>query len=46
LTVDYVVLRRVEDLGEPAPEQRAGLIALVAAKLGRARLIDNRFVDL
>jgi len=46
LTVDYAVLRRAVDLGEPAPEQRGGLIALVAAKLGRARLIDNRFVDL
>jgi pantoate--beta-alanine ligase len=46
LSVDYVVLRRAEDLGEPAPEQRSGLIALAAAKLGRARLIDNRFVDL
>jgi pantoate--beta-alanine ligase len=45
LSVDYAVLRRAEDLGEPAPEQRSGLIALAAAKLGRARLIDNRFVD-
>ncbi|HEY2396765.1 MAG TPA: pantoate--beta-alanine ligase [Rudaea sp.] len=46
LAVDYVVLRRADDLGEPALEQRSGLIALAAAKLGRARLIDNRFVDL
>jgi pantoate--beta-alanine ligase len=46
LSVDYAVLRRAEDLGEPAPEQRDGLIALAAVKLGRARLIDNRFVDL
>ena len=46
LAVDYVVLRRAEDLGEPAPQQRSGLIALPAAKLGRARLIDNRLVDL
>jgi pantoate--beta-alanine ligase len=46
LAVDYVVLRRAEDLGEPAPQQRTGLIALAAAKLGRARLIDNRLVDL
>jgi pantoate--beta-alanine ligase len=46
LSVDYAVLRRAEDLGEPAPEQRTGLIALAAAKLGRARLIDNRFVDM
>jgi pantoate--beta-alanine ligase len=46
LSVDYAVLRRADDLGEPAPEQRSGLIAMAAAKLGRARLIDNRFVDL
>jgi pantoate--beta-alanine ligase len=46
LSVDYAVLRRAEDLGERAPEQRSGLIALAAAKLGRARLIDNQFVEL
>ena len=45
LSVDYVVLRRAQDLGEPGPE-RGGLIALIAARLGRARLIDNLLVDL
>lgn len=46
LTVDYAVLRRAEDLGEPGPEQRDGLVALIAARLGRARLIDNLSIDL
>lgn len=45
LTVDYAVLRRAEDLGEPGPEQRSGLVALVAARLGRARLIDNLLIE-
>jgi len=44
--VDYIVLRRAADLGEPEPGQRSGLVALAAAKLGRARLIDNFLVDL
>jgi len=44
--VDYIVLRRADDLGTPAPGQRTGLIALAAAKLGRARLIDNFLTDL
>ena len=39
--VDYAVIRRSEDLGEPAPEQRDALVALIAARLGKARLIDN-----
>ncbi len=46
LAVDYAAVRRREDLTEPAPGQRHGLIALIAAKLGRARLIDNLSVDL
>jgi pantoate--beta-alanine ligase len=44
--VDYIVLRRGEDLGVPEPGQRHGLVALAAAKLGRARLIDNFLIDL
>ena len=44
--VDYIVLRRAEDLGVPEPGQRRGLVALTAAKLGRARLIDNFLIDL
>lgn len=38
---DYVVIRRAEDLAEPAQDEREGLIALVAARLGATRLIDN-----
>jgi pantoate--beta-alanine ligase len=44
--VDYAVVRRREDLAEPLPGQTHGLIALIAAKLGRARLIDNLSTDL
>jgi pantoate--beta-alanine ligase len=44
--VDYVALRRAADLGVPGPDQRSGLVALAAARLGRARLIDNLLVDL
>lgn len=39
--VDYVELRRGEDLARPAPHERENLVALVAARLGRTRLIDN-----
>jgi len=46
LAPDYAVVRRREDLAEPEPGQRHGLIALIAAKLGRARLIDNLLADL
>jgi pantoate--beta-alanine ligase len=46
LSVDYAALRRAEDLGEPGPGQRSGLIGLIAARLGRARLIDNLLIDL
>jgi pantoate--beta-alanine ligase len=42
---DYAVIRRVEDLQEPAENQREGLIALIAAKLGAPRLIDNLMFD-
>lgn len=37
---DYVSVRRQSDLGEPGAEDRA-LVVLGAARLGRARLIDN-----
>ncbi|WP_036142725.1 pantoate--beta-alanine ligase [Luteibacter sp. 9135] len=42
---DYVAIRRADDLAEPAPEQREGLVALVAARLGGTRLIDNLALD-
>lgn len=38
---DYVAIRRAEDLTEPGPDEREGLVALVAARLGVTRLIDN-----
>ena len=38
---DYAVVRRADDLSVPAEGGREGLIALIAAKLGTTRLIDN-----
>lgn len=38
---DYFAIRRADDLAEPGPEEREGLVALVAARLGATRLIDN-----
>jgi pantoate--beta-alanine ligase len=40
LKPDYAVIRRADDLGDPNPGARR-LVALIAARLGRARLIDN-----
>ncbi len=40
LRPDYFSVRRSDDLGSPTAETRA-LVALAAARLGRARLIDN-----
>ena len=42
---DYTAIRSAEDLSEPAPGQRDGLVALIAAKLGSTRLIDNLMFD-
>lgn len=42
---DYSVVRRTEDLGEPEAGQTQGLIALIAARLGKTRLIDNLLLD-
>lgn len=42
---DYVAIRRADDLVEPAPGERAGLVGLVAARLGSTRLIDNLLLD-
>ena len=39
--IDYVAIRRAEDLAEPGTDERQGLVALVAARLGSTRLIDN-----
>lgn len=38
---DYAAIRRAEDLAEPADGEHEGLVALVAARLGTTRLIDN-----
>ncbi|WP_243049428.1 pantoate--beta-alanine ligase [Dyella sp. RRB7] len=38
---DYAAIRRVDDLSEPADGEREGLVALIAARLGKTRLIDN-----
>ena len=42
---DYAVIRCAEDLAEPVEGQREGLIALIAARLGSTRLIDNLIFD-
>lgn len=42
---DYATIRRTSDLGVPGPTERGGAIALIAARLGRARLIDNLLLD-
>ena len=44
LEPDYVEIRRQGDLAAPQPEQAEERIVLGAARLGRARLIDNLFV--
>jgi pantoate--beta-alanine ligase len=43
--VDYFAIRRAHDLLEPADDERE-LVVLTAARLGRARLIDNIRVTL
>ncbi len=45
LRPEYFCVRRAEDLGEPGPEDR-NLQILLAAWLGKARLIDNIRVEL
>ncbi len=43
--VEYLRIRRAEDLAEPGEEEEK-LVVLAAARLGRARLIDNIVVNL
>jgi pantoate--beta-alanine ligase len=45
LNVDYAALRRSADLSVPNGSERSGLIALIAARLGHTRLIDNLITD-
>ena len=42
---DYAVVRSAQTLLEPESGQRDGLIALIAARLGKTRLIDNLPID-
>ena len=42
---DYAVIRRQDDLGEPAASD-GRRVALIAARLGATRLIDNFIIDL
>ncbi|RDS78858.1 pantoate--beta-alanine ligase [Dyella monticola] len=42
---DYAAIRRAEDLSEPGESEQEGLVALVAARLGSTRLIDNLLFD-
>jgi len=44
-TPDYAAIRRAADLTEPADGEREGLVALIAARLGSTRLIDNLLFD-
>lgn len=42
---DYAAVRRRDDLSVPANGERVGLVALIAARLGGTRLIDNLLLD-
>ena len=44
LVPDYAVVRRAEDLGEVVGEQ-GERVALIAARMGNTRLIDNLLID-
>jgi pantoate--beta-alanine ligase len=45
LQVQYAVVREAADLSEAGPVRRGPLVALIAARLGRARLIDNLLIE-
>lgn len=42
--VDYTAIRVADDLSLPPEGRRDGLVGLVAARLGKARLIDNLLI--
>lgn len=45
LRPEYAAVREAADLSVPGANRRHGLVALVAARLGTARLIDNLLID-
>ena len=45
LRPEYAAVRDAADLSVPGANRRRGLVALVAARLGTARLIDNLLID-
>lgn len=45
LSVDYVSVRRADDLQRPGQGEGGRLVALAAARIGRARLIDNISIE-
>lgn len=45
LRPEYAAVRDAADLSVPGANRRHGLVALVAARLGTARLIDNLLID-
>ncbi|MEZ5461475.1 pantoate--beta-alanine ligase [Dokdonella sp.] len=42
LSPDYALFRRAEDLGAPSDRRGEDLVALIAARLGPVRLLDNQ----
>lgn len=45
LRPEYAAVRDAADLSVPGADRRHGLVALIAARLGTARLIDNLLID-
>lgn len=45
LEPDYAVVRNADDLGEPENDAHRGWVALVAARMGSTRLIDNLLIE-
>lgn len=45
LEPDYAVVRNADDLTEPGKDDRGDRVALVAARLGSTRLIDNLLIE-
>ena len=45
LEPDYAVLRNADDLSEPENDAHRGWVALIAARMGSTRLIDNLLIE-